>query len=583
MRFARALVIAALFGASTRAEADEAPASIAFPYSPYETAAISAAERTLGATVDPVPEGKLIERIDVVRLDPIEPRDPAPEALDLVHATTREDIVRHEVLAKVGTPYRAAIVDESARNLRQLPQLSLVVCVAFRGRAKGSVRLVVITKDVWSLYPDFDIGVTSGGLEYLLLEPKETNLAGTHQTILARTIVQPESMSLGGAFAAPRLGGRWLAFVADANVIVNRTSGALEGSFGTFSIERPLYSAQTAWAWSVASTWKDEVFRRYTNARVATFGDRLPWEYRARRIDEQASVTRSFGYAAKNDLTLGAQITQDAYRVPDPSIDPAAAADFTRAEVPVGEARVGPFAQWRTYTTDFVRIVDLDTLALQEDYRLGHDVVARVYPIVHALGATRDLVGVRAAALYTVRLGDGLARAWIDTTTEGDTNRVTDAQVSGDVRIVSPRTGLGRVVFDVTAQNRWKNSLNRTVLLGGEERLRGFPTRYFVGKDLFAMSLELRSRPIEVASIQLGAAAFYDVAQAFDGFDHLHPGHSVGVGVRVVLPQIERAVIRADLGFPIGAGDLPGVAPAAFFVTFGQAFKMAGVPAPFGP
>jgi hypothetical protein len=566
------------------ASAEDAPSSVVGPYSGYELETIDAAARALGAEVDAAPEGKVVEGIDVVRLEPIEERDPAPVALDVVHTTTKEDLVRHEVLVRVGDLWSAVAVDESARNLRQLPQVSLVVCVALRGRAPGRVRLLVLVKDTWSLYPDWDLAATSGGLEYLLLEPKETNLAGRQQTLLARLVLQPASYALGAAYRAPRLDGRFLSLIVDANVIVNRQSGTAEGSYGTASIERPLFSTRTAWAWSTSVTWRDEVYRRYSNAAIATF-EGLPWAYRSRQIAEDAHVTRSWGWAQKLDLTVGATLSVDGYRLPElPGADPRAVLALARAALPIGETRAGPYAQVRAYTTDFLRILDFETLALQEDYRLGHDVVVRAYPILGALGSTRDLVGVRAAAQYTVALGDGLARALVDTTTEAEATRLSDASITGDLRLVSPRTGAGRLVFDATATNRYRNYLNRTSVLGGEDRLRGYPTRYFVGKDLVALNLEARSRPVEIWEMQFGATAFYDVGEAFDGFDRLRPAHTVGAGLRAVFPQIERAVLRLDVGFPIAAGALPsGVAPVSFFVAFGQAFKMAGVPAPLGP
>jgi hypothetical protein len=583
MRRAVTFSLAFLAGHSL-ARADEAPISTTFAYSTYELDAIRSAESVVGSSVDPAPTGKVVERIDTVRLDPIEERDPLPLGVDRLHTTTKPDVILREVLVRVGEPFSQLAVDETARNLRTLPQLSLVLCVPMRGSATDRVRLVVITKDVWSLYPDFDFAITSGGLENLLLEPKETNLMGRQETLLGRLVLQPKSWSLGVGYVVPRLSGRWLTLTADGNVILNRATGSPEGSFGTVSIARPLYSTRTEWAWSTAMTWRDELYRRYTNAEVATFEGTLPWQYRSRKIDQQASVTRSFGWAKKLDVTLGVDAAREIYRVPeDTSYDPKTVDRFVLAALPTGETRVGPFAQVRAYTTDFVRILDFETLGLQEDYRTGHDLVVRAYPVIKALGSSRDLLGMRAAAAYTIGIGDGLARAWIDAVTEAESSRITDGSVSADLRLVSPRTGLGRIVLDATATNRWRNYLNRTSTVGGDDRLRGYPTRFFVGKDTAATNVEFRTRPVEFASCQFGGAVFYDVAGAFDGFDHVQTGHTVGFGLRAVFPQIERVVLRGDIGFPIGGGLPPGVAPASFLVTFGQAFRAAGIPAPFGP
>jgi hypothetical protein len=585
-----ALTIATLLVATREASAE--PRSLTYRYSPYEEQAIHDAESALGTTVDPTPEGKTIERVDLVRLDPIDPHDPLPVAINTVHATSRPEVLRHELLVKEGDAWRSVLVDESARNLRALPQVSLVLCVAMQASTPDRVRLVVVTKDVWSLYVDFDVAGTPGGLELLDLEPKETNIAGLQHTALARFILQPKTYTLGASYEVPRLSGRWLDLFVDGNVILNRDTGTAEGSLGSASVARPLYSAQTAWAWSTGVTWKDDVNRRYVNAAVDTFtatprasASPVLWEWRERTIAEQARLTRSFGWETKNDVSLGASMTHATYRVPaEASRDAGAIEDFERAAVPVGEDRVGPFAQWHGYSSDFQRVLDQDTLGLQEDNRLGHDLWVRAYPVLRGLGSTRDFLGVYAAAAYSVALGDGLARASLESTVEEEPDRIADASLVGALALVTPRLVAGRLFYSAMALNRWRNHLNALSFLGGDSLLRGYPSRYLVGKDLVATNLEYRSRPIEVVSVQLGAVAFYDVGDAFDGFDHVQPKHAVGVGLRAVFPQIERAALRFDVGFPISASPLPaGVAPVSFFFAFHQALSLPAPGQGLGP
>ena len=250
---------------------------------------------------------------------------------------------------------------------------------------------------------------------------------------------------------------------------------------------------------------------------------------------------------------------------------------FERAVMPRGEDRVQPFVQWRAYSGDFLRIVDFDTLGLQEDYRLGHDVIARGYPVLRALGSSRDLVGVYGAVTYGVALGDGLARASVASTIETEPDRIADASVDAGFGIVTPRFGIGRLVFVASALNRWRNYLNARSFLGSESRLRGYPSRFADGKDLVAVNFEVRSRPVQLATVQLGATAFYDVGDAFEGFDRMDPKQSVGAGLRMVFPQIDRAALRVDVGFPVSARPRAAeVPPVAVFVTFGQA---VGLPA----
>jgi len=579
-------VVAAVLAAPAIARAQQpAPVSIAHEYSPYERETIAAALRSLDAHLDTSPEGKTIERIDVVPLEVIEERDPAPGFLNQLHTTSKRAVIEREVLLSVGAPYRGVLADETARNLRRVPQLSLVIVTALRGSSRDKVRLLVITKDVWSLRMGFDLGYGRGGLERLLVEPTESNVAGSQQTVLARFSYLPESYTLGAAYRVPRLQGRWLTFTADANVIVNRRRGAAEGSYGSVSISRPLYSTQTEWSWGASVSWRDEVLRRYVDAQLAGFDakatpqkDAIPYEYRGQRYTNTYAITRSFGWATKHDFSFGAEVNRRSYRTDDLSrFDPTAAREFVATAVPVGDTRAAPFVQYRGYSNDFVRVLDFETLGLQEDYRLGHDVWLRLYPVTTALGSSRNFVGAYAAALYTVHFGDGLARAFVESTTEAETDRLSDASIQAGLRIVTPRIGLGRIVFDAAGLNRYRNYLNRISYLGGDTRLRGYPSNFFAGKDVVVYNLEYRSRPIQILAVQLGLAAFYDVGDAFNGFDNLRPQQSVGGGFRVLFPQVDRIVFRGDFGFPMTRPLPAGVSSMSFFFAFEQAFSVPSV------
>ncbi|MGH7295194.1 MAG: hypothetical protein ACRELB_09685, partial [Polyangiaceae bacterium] len=137
-------------------------------YSPYEQQTIDEVLQDKGLRRDPAPEGKLVERIDIVPLPPFEKRDVLPRWLNVFHVTTRERVVRREVLLRQGGRYEQAVVDDTIRNLRRLPgvpQLSAVLVVAAAGSAPGSVVVVVITKDVWSLRLNWNVVADNGGLD----------------------------------------------------------------------------------------------------------------------------------------------------------------------------------------------------------------------------------------------------------------------------------------------------------------------------------------------------------------------------------------------------------------------------------
>ena len=243
-------------------------------------------------------------------------------------------------------------------------------------------------------------------------------------------------------------------------------------------------------------------------------GQTVPNAYRSKVSTAIYEATRSLGWNVKHDITFGAMVYAAAYHAVLPEASAQTTADYSAAYVPADNSRAGPFVQYRSYTKRYVRLVDFETLAFQEDAFLGHDVVLRASPSFHELGATFEGVGTYAAAQYSFALGDGYFRALLATTTDLEPDRIRNAAFSPAVRLVTPTlAGLGRLVFDGIALNRWRNELNIkgacqglstyapfaqcSTYLGGSNRLRGYPTNFFPGKDFAAYNVELRTRPPE--------------------------------------------------------------------------------------
>lgn len=598
--------------------AAQKPVSRKTEYSAYEKEAINAALQKDHLTIDRAPEGKLIGKIDFVRLEVLEDRDPGLEdlkrvpilsvarhidksTLNSLHTTSKEYIIRRELLVLEGEPYVQVLMDEVARNMRaRMPfQVSLVVIIPVVSKEAGKVDLLVITKDIWSLRLSFDVSVTPGGVENFILVPQETNVAGRHHTAQTRFQLQPNAWTAGAGYKIPRFGYSWIGAAASGSITINRERGEPEGSAMSISLGQPLYSTRTEWAWDTSASYSVGVARRYSNAAVFLFDsrtteqrDRIPFEYKSRSVDASAGLTRSFGWGIKNNIGLTFNVTSTGYDTFDLSrFDPAAVADFRRRALPRGETRVYPALAWSAFTTNFLRTLDVNTLALQEDFRLGHNLTASIYPVTKALGSTRTFIGFSAGAGYTAPLGDGYASAGVSMTAEDQGGTITDGSFRGSFGVVSPRVfGLGRLVMNTSFTNRYRNYLNNRTYIGGDDRLRGYPTAFFFGKDSAFLNIEYRTgRLVEILKAQIGAVAFYDSANAFDGGDGktgmlfegwnaLRPKQSVGVGVRMLFPQVNRSVFRFDLAFPLNRGPFPEtgssvpVNPVGFYVAFDQAF-----------
>jgi hypothetical protein len=586
--------VAALF-VGRAAFAAEPPPEPVRPYSSYEQQSVDDALARVGGKLDPAPRGKVIESVVVIPLEVVEPRDPIPNWLGLpkllnaLHTTTKPHVLQREVLARAGDRYRQAVIDETCRNLRSLQQTSLVLCLPVTTRSPDRVRVVIVSKDVWSLRLNSDVRFANGRIDRLVLQPTEANLAGTHQAASFIFQLDPATYSLGARYSVPRLVGSRTMATIEASAIMNRESGKTEGSYGGLSYGQPLYSMQTRWAWMANLQWRHDVYRRFVAGELASFESdelRTPtdiaYQYRQDLISGSYGVTRSFGAVTKHNVTVGLMADRRAFHTFDLSSYPRAEVEvFLREAVPVSDTRVGPFIEYKTYTARYTRVLDFNTLGLQEDYRLGHELILRVMPVVQALGSSRDLVSVFAAAAYTWPLGDGLVRTFVETQTDAEPSRIADGSVTAGGRVATPSTKGGRLIFDARVVDRYRDYLHQHSVLGGDTRLRGYPSQAFIGRDMVVGNLEYRTPSVDVFSVEVGGAAFFDTGDAFDSFDSMRLKQGAGFGLRALVPMLDRVVLRADWGFPLSRWYVPPVKssfPGELVITFRQAFPQPSIP-----
>lgn len=569
-------------------EPKAAPAGASSQYGEYEKRVLRAELERRQLEIDEEPEGKLISGVDIVTLDVFDEYDPIPDFFNVFHVTSRERVIRRELLLRPGEAFRRRAADESVRNLRLLPQLSLVVLVAIKDPEPNRVRLLLIARDIWSLRLNWNAKAGTEGLTYLYLNPSERNFLGTHLLAGGTFELFRTTYAVGGALAHGRMFGTRLRGQISGGVNVNRATGAAEGSFGTFSYGLPKYSEAQRWSYGVSLAWEDEIRRvvdvvpekPYPVATQVPYGFSysalLP--YRRESYYEVAQVTRSFGLRHKLDLTFGAEADRRAYRslLPD-SFDPNYRADFERREIPLSDTRFAPFVQLSRYDNDFLKTVEVEALGLQEEVRLGPHVLVKAYAAGRNFGSTRDIAGLFAGLSYTQPISNGVVRAVATSATEYANDGKHQAMLAFALRVASPRFALGRLHLDTVFENRYQNYLRHRSFLGGDGRLRGYVSADTEvlgsqrGGNLAVMNLEFRSRGIEILSFQCGLAAFYDAGGTTSRFDSLAVKHSAGIGIRFLLPNFDRTVFRADWAFPLNSGyeHLPGT----LFFTAGQAFS----------
>jgi hypothetical protein len=560
----------------------------------YEDALVAAALARHGLTVDPQPEGKQIEAILIQANQVLLHGDfgvlsrvpvlsiVSSTFLNKLHVRTRDYVIAQELLFHVGDRYRTDVVEESGRNLRRMFILSVARIVAVQGSAPDRVRMLVVTKDQWSLRLNTDFTIDQTRLDFLAFSVSEMNLAGRNKTVNVDFALDPGRYTVGAGYADPRILGSRHALTLGADLFLDRRDSSPEGATASLTVGRPLYSLRTKWAWAGAFSFVQDKVRFFRGGDLDALkvgSELIPEVYARRVISGSVAGTRSWGLENKLNLSGGYRVDSARYGLT--SDFPANASDLARqaflASLPRSEDSDGPYVTLNAYHASYIRLVNIDTFALTEDYRLGPTAaVSARYAI--PLGFSSHFLELSASYGSVHRWHDDLfsyaagaaARIQTDVLPGRPGEVLVNEEVDASIRNVSPRFGPFRLHVYGGMQLRNHDLNHVRFSIGSDSGLRGFAPREFQGNSRYEVNVELRTLPLNLWTLHVGAVAFYDGGDA--PVSLLTPGwhQDAGVGVRILFPQFNRDVLRLDLAFPFEP-ILGGYVPR-FSAEFGQAF-----------
>lgn len=522
----------------------------------YEEVLVAWGLAQAGRPVEPAPEGQELEEVLVAAEDVVAESDPYPHFLNIFHARTRDDVVRREVLLEPGRPYSETLVAESVRNLRKLGLFSVVRAVAVKGSAPGKVALLVITKDLWSLRLNNDFSAVGSLLQYLSLQGTEQNFLGRGKKVAVDFVLRLDTLSFGQSYTDRRvLGSRW-SFSESAAVLIGRESGRPEGSRGSVSISRPLYSLSTPWSVSTSVAWNVETAREYRGAEIWELpfpgGPTVPYIYNAREVAGSASYTRSYGQRYKWNVGTGVGMYHYAYAAPVSSMLTEAQADWFRSNyLPRAEDAAYAQLSLSAFEARYEVFRNVDSYTLSEDLQLGHSVGAtlRYAPPLFASAAHFAEGGLAARyrfrwwgdALTTVSAAASLRRQM------GEGAAWTNRRWATELVQVSPLVLGGRFVGRGLLDVNIDDLSDRVSLLGGGNGLRGASVDAYSGKRMLLFNLEYRTAPLVIQTVHVGGVLFVDSGSAFNKRPSMVT--SVGVGLRILFPQFNVYPFRIDFGY----------------------------------
>lgn len=518
----------------------------------------------------PLPDGRELEaqnarigRILINRKSIFDTNDPKENywpyrLVNKLHINTREEVIRRELLFHEGDAYRQELIDESERNLRRL---GVIYHVSIRPVAyqDGLVDLEVTSQETWTLRPSVRFS-RAGGNNAFGFAFVEQNLLGRLKVLQLSRRNDIDRTTTQLSYLDPRVFGSRYAL---RSYYANSTDGT---SWGLFSYH-PFYSLDTRWAMSAGGEHITQTSKLYSDGDAVSEFDRdsdaltVSYGISTGLRDDQV-VRFTFGYQYQQNLFSGAGgdpgptnscIPADAY-LADPSRYPGALACD-----PPDQKFSGPVFTLESLKVAYIKVTNYNQFDREEDFNLGNDFTISLWLSLEDFEAAKSQVIFGITDSVGIPVGNGsnflFTGALSGRLGGGETENVILSEAMELYCRVTPRqTFYSRLAFDVGINLDPQNQF----LLGGDNGLRGYPSRQFAGDRRLLLTLEHRffSSVELLRLVRLGFAGFADVGNAWYGSEvdpsDLHSDLGIGLRFGVVRSSVA-SIGRLDLAYSVDA------------------------------
>jgi len=459
-----------------------------------------------------------------------------------LHITTRQSTIEDQLLFKSGDVYRPALIEESARILRDTRYLrdAVIRPVAFHD---GVVDIAVTTQDVWTFNPGISFG-RKGGANTGGFELEELNFLGTGTQMGIGFVRGVDRDSKFIKYRDRQLGSSWW----DLGTTYSDNS---DGRLAAFQLDHPFYSLDSRWAAGVSLLDDQRTDSRYDLGEVID-------QYATHEKHATAYWGRSSGLHDDwvRRLTAGFSIDDLAFgAVPDALAPPALLPGDRRLAYPwVG-------VEW--LQDAFYTARNRDQIEKTEDYSLGWRIHAQFGYAGTSFGSDRNAVMMAGGLSKGLSLSERQSlNLLLDTSARLENGNIAGGLFSAEARYYFRQSPRRTLVLDLQTTAGTNLDADQQILLGGDNGLRGYPLRYQAGDGrwLFTAEQRLFTNWYPFQLFNVGGAVFYDMGATW-GRDPLGTPsqgllRDVGFGLRLGSSRSALGnVLHIDVAYPLDGDD----------------------------
>ncbi len=476
---------------------------------------------------------------------------------DRLHVATKPAAMRAQLLFRSGQRYSRKLLDESARNIREISTFLREPVIRPIRYHDGLVDIEVITHDVWTLQPGIDFS-RSGGTNAFGFQFADSNFLGTGKDVVAGHSENVDRSSTYVDWSDPNVdGSHW----TDSLQYARNSDGTVWGVGGAY----PFFSLETPLDTGVDAGDDHSIVQRYS---LGQHYDSYDSDWRTADLYFGKALLISDSWTDR--LLVGWRVDRSNFSV---------APNYALlAPLPADRDLSYPFVRMQWTQNRYVTMRNLDLIARTEDVHLGLDVSV-------GLGWAAPLFGAdRYSWIADSEVSDAFAFGQAQqlfvsgrVASRFEYGAVHDAIATTNASYFLATSDNTRLLLSATGDASHNPDGDHYFDLGGDTGLRGYPLRYQNGNDmgLFTVEERLYTHWFPFRLFNVGAAAFYDMGRTWGTTlvptPQLGLLKDVGAGLRLGNARSSfGSVIHVDFAVPLERAY--GISKMQFLVTTEQSY-----------
>lgn len=498
--------------------------------------------------VDLIPADAVIGDIVITRYQIFDHNDPAENyplyrLADRLHIDTRESTIREKLIFETGDRYQQRILEESARILRGLRFLYDARIWPYR-ICGNRVDVEVVTRDLWTISGGFSIS-RSGGNDKTRVSVLDSNFLGRGELVSFSKVNSTDRNGVEVAYRDHSVAGT--RYYLDLSYANND-----DGSLSKIKFGRPFYSLDTTHAWGTFYDKINQVNDFYQEGKTVS-----SFEAHEHRGESYWGVSEGLQGNITKRWWFGMHYETEDYD-PIPGVTPPAL-------FPPDRAINYPWIGFDRIEENFIKTTNLNQIHRIEDFNLGASYSWRLGYASESFDSDRDRLVYSGSYINGWHYGDKILMQ-LQLDLEGMWRPKTND--SEDVKLISKwryYRGASRYVgtyFALDFKYAYDLPAHEQLLLGNDEGLRGYPSRYQDGDRSYLFTAERRfyNDWHILRLFRIGGAIFFDAGRAWFPSDKREGAtdtlYDVGFGLRFTSTRAEsNKTYNIDIAFPINPED----------------------------